>query len=127
MTIAFYDVDTQYDFIDKDGKLAVPDAEQIVPNLFALTLTAQTRGIPVFGTVDAHKENDKEFETYPPHCVNGTPGQDKIVETLLDNNLYVKNDALAFTNEQLKETIEIQQVILEKQTYDIWEIGRAHV
>ena len=122
MTIAFFDVDNQYDFIDRDGRLAVPNAEEIVPNLFALTLTAQEKGIPIFGTVDNHPTNDKEFETYPPHCVTDTEGQRKIVETLLDETMFVPNEPGALTDEELKETLEIQQVILEKQTYDIWDI-----
>ena len=35
--IIFWDVDTQYDFMKADGKLYVPDAEHIIPNLKRLT------------------------------------------------------------------------------------------
>jgi nicotinamidase-related amidase len=31
--VIFWDVDTQYDFMRADGKLYVPDAEHIIPNL----------------------------------------------------------------------------------------------
>ena len=31
--VIFWDVDTQYDFMKADGKLYVPDAEHIIPNL----------------------------------------------------------------------------------------------
>ena len=35
--VIFWDVDTQYDFMKADGKLYVPDAEQLIPNLKKLT------------------------------------------------------------------------------------------
>jgi len=77
----FYDVDTQNDFMNSDGKLYVPDAETIKPNLKALTEFAQQNKIPIVGSVDAHVVNDPEFEVFPPHCIKGTKGQKKIDET----------------------------------------------
>ena len=35
--VLFWDVDTQYDFMRADGKLYVPDAERLIPNLKRLT------------------------------------------------------------------------------------------
>ena len=43
----FWDVDTQFDFMHADGKLYVPDAEQIIPRLKQLTDHAHRAGIPI--------------------------------------------------------------------------------
>ncbi|MBI2614538.1 MAG: hypothetical protein HYW52_02435, partial [Gemmatimonadetes bacterium] len=45
--LIFWDVDTQYDFMRADGKLYVPDAERIIPNLAQLTGAAHQHGIRV--------------------------------------------------------------------------------
>ena len=52
--IVFFDVDTQYGFMRKDGKLYVPDAESIIPNLKKLTQFAKKRNISVVASVDKH-------------------------------------------------------------------------
>ena len=43
--VIFWDVDTQYDFMKADGKLYVPDAEQLIPNLRKLTDYAHGHGV----------------------------------------------------------------------------------
>ncbi|MBU3912918.1 MAG: cysteine hydrolase [Nanoarchaeota archaeon] len=89
----FWDVDTQYDFMKKEGALYVPDAELIRPNLKLLTDFAREKGIPIVGSVDRHfgnleyKEREGELRRwggpFPDHCMNHTAGQDKIWETTL--------------------------------------------
>jgi nicotinamidase/pyrazinamidase len=89
----FYDVDTQNDFMNKNGALYVPDAELIKPNLKQLTQYALKNKIAVIGSVDRHfkTEEYKERETelqrwggpFPDHCMAGTIGELKINETLL--------------------------------------------
>ena len=84
VTAAFWDVDTQRDFIDEDGRLAVPGAAEIVPNLRKLTDFATGHGIPIVASADAHSPDDPEFEQFPPHCVAGTAGEEKIAATTAD-------------------------------------------
>jgi nicotinamidase-related amidase len=50
----FWNTDTQYDFIDKDGKLSVENAESIKPNLKKLTDFARVNNIKVVNTMDWH-------------------------------------------------------------------------
>ena len=83
-----WDVDTQVDFIDADGKLAVPDAEARVPAMARLVEWARREGIPHVASADDHELTDPEIsespdyaDTYPPHCLRGTSGADKIAET----------------------------------------------
>lgn len=93
----FYDVDTQIDFMNKDGALYVPDAELIKPNLGKLTNCVRKTFIPIFGSVDKHfgTEEYKQRETelarnggpFPDHCMDLTIGQFKIDETARPNLL----------------------------------------
>lgn len=99
MTRIFWDVDTQIDFIHPDGKLHVGGAETIVANLAALTDFAHASGIRIVGSSDSHTQSDDELsdtpdfvDTYPPHCLAGTPGQDRIAETSLRDVLIVEPD-----------------------------------
>jgi nicotinamidase/pyrazinamidase len=92
----FWDVDTQYDFMRADGKLYVPDAEQIIPRLEQLTDHAHRAGIRILASADDHVPGHRELsdqpdfrETFPPHCMHGTPGQKKIPQTALKDPLVI--------------------------------------
>jgi nicotinamidase/pyrazinamidase len=83
-----WDVDTQVDFVRADGKLAVPDAEAAVPAMARLVEWARAEGIPHVASADDHELTDDEISetpdyatTYPPHCLRGTRGAEKIAET----------------------------------------------
>jgi len=116
-SVLFWDVDTQYDFMDPEGKLYVPGAETRYDNLAALTDAAQDhlQG----GSVDAHLPEDDEFEVFSEHCVYGTPGQRKVAATD-DDARYVPAHAL--TEDQVEETVEAmydgEQTIVEKRSPD---------
>ena len=95
----FWDVDTQYDFMRADGKLYVPDAEAIIPNLKRLTRHAHGAGIRIFASADDHVLGHRELsdhpdfrETFPLHCMHGTHGQSKIPETSLRDPLVIEPD-----------------------------------
>jgi nicotinamidase/pyrazinamidase len=83
-----WDVDTQVDFVHADGKLAVPDAEAVVPEMARLVEWARAERIPHVASADDHELTDAEISdepdyatTYPPHCLRGTRGAEKIAET----------------------------------------------
>jgi len=94
MKTIFFDVDTQNDFMNKDGALYVTGAELIKPNLEQLTDFAKLNNIPVLGNVDRHfgtiefKEREGELQKwggpFPNHCMHGEIGQLKIYETTLE-------------------------------------------
>jgi nicotinamidase/pyrazinamidase len=97
--VIFWDVDTQYDFMKADGKLYVPDAEQLIPNLRKLTDYAHGHGIRIVASADDHLQEDPEISatpdwksTFPPHCMRGTPGQRKIPETALRDPIVIEPD-----------------------------------
>ncbi|MFB3095250.1 MAG: cysteine hydrolase family protein [Candidatus Acidiferrales bacterium] len=112
----FWDVDTQVDFMHPGGKLYVPGAEKLAPNLRRLTEWAAQHGILVVASMDAHREGDDEFQEYPPHCLVGTPGQQKIPETVLPRQYVIPNRSVALQ----PKLADFQQVIVEKQRFDVF-------
>jgi nicotinamidase/pyrazinamidase len=83
-----WDVDTQVDFVSARGKLAVPGAEDAVPAMARLVDAARAAGIPHVASADDHELTDDEIseqpdyrETYPPHCLRGTRGAERVDET----------------------------------------------
>ena len=79
MKAVFFDIDTQIDFVYPAGALYVPGAERILPAVAELNRHAPL----VISTMDAHSEDDPEFQIYPHHCVVDTTGQQKPASTLL--------------------------------------------
>lgn len=112
--MVFVDVDTQFDFMDPSGALYVPGAESLVPNLERLMAYAQERGIPVLASVDAHRDDDPEFNLFPPHCVAGTPGQAKIAATLHPAAVTLPNQGV------LTDVSAQPAVVLEKTVFDLF-------
>ncbi len=88
MNRAFFDIDTQIDFLFSAGSLHVPGAERLIPTLQRLNHYAGAHGILISSTC-AHQENDPEFTQWPAHCVIGTVGQLKPPELLLDNRVSI--------------------------------------
>jgi nicotinamidase/pyrazinamidase len=113
--VIFWEVDAQADFMLPDGKLYVPGAEKIIPNIRRLVEAAQETGAWLVSTVDAHKENDPEFKRFPPHCLRGSPGARIIPEGLAKNPFTVPNDP---SFELPRDIFSHSQVVLEKQTLD---------
>ncbi len=111
----FVDIDTQADFMLPSGALHVPGAEEIVPNLRRLFAFAGAHHIPVLSSADAHSPDDPSFTEWPPHCVAGTPGQQRIPETLLSGALVIPNHRVAMPSPFPTRG----QIVLEKVDYDI--------
>lgn len=81
----FWDVDTQYDFIVPDGRLYAKGAEEIIPIVSDLRAMALDNGCSIVASVDWHDPNNPEIsdhpdfvKTFPPHCVAGTPGAERV-------------------------------------------------
>lgn len=79
--LVFVDVDTQRDFLESTGALFVPGADAIAPNLKRLTEFARSRRIPILATACAHTLDEVDPEPFPPHCLIGTPGQERTAAT----------------------------------------------
>lgn len=74
-------IDMLVDFIDRNGTLYCgPTAERIVPFIKQRIQKARQDGDVIIYVTDSHKENDREFEMFPGHCVKGSPGAEIIPE-----------------------------------------------
>jgi nicotinamidase/pyrazinamidase len=83
-----WDVDTQVDFMLPHGKLYVPGAEETAPAMGRLVAAAREAGVVHVASADDHELTDPEISdepdwrnTYPPHCLRGTRGAQKVPET----------------------------------------------
>jgi len=118
----FWEVDVQADFILPGGKLYVPGAEKLLPNIRKLTDAARRGEVFLVSHGCFHPPNDPEFKQFPPHCLKGTAGAEFVPEALAENFVRVENDVSAKLPEDL---FKYQQIILEKQTLDIFETRHA--
>jgi nicotinamidase/pyrazinamidase len=83
-----WDVDTQIDFIEPGGKLYFPGAEEATPAMALLVEAGRHAGIVHVASCDQHELSDPEISlqpdfdtTWPPHCLLGTRGAEKVPET----------------------------------------------
>ncbi len=144
----FYDVDTQADFMNKEGALYVSGAEEIKPNLKKLARYAQARAIKIIGSVDKHfgtpeyKEREGELARwggpFPDHCMDCTRGQLKINETrlrLLDEEdaYFLSRPVPDASTDELRRVAQtalgykLSALYLEKQSYDVFTNPLAEV
>jgi nicotinamidase/pyrazinamidase len=83
-----WDVDTQVDFIEPGAKLYFTGAEEARPAMARLVEAARAAGVVHVASCDQHELSDPEISmepdfdsTWPPHCLLGTRGAEKIPET----------------------------------------------
>jgi nicotinamidase/pyrazinamidase len=116
-----WDVDTQLDFVQPQGKLAVPHAMDAVPAMARLVAAARAAGIPHIASVDDHELTDPEISetpdyvtTYPPHCLRGTRGAEKIAET-------AQNDPVPLALTEVPERwLRGREFLLLKKHFDVF-------
>lgn len=138
MNPVFWNVDTQRDFMLKHGKLYVPGAEEILPNLQKLTQFAQAENFFVVNTADSHVENSAELsdtpdfkETFPPHCMRGSLGAEFVPETMPDlfDTMYLLWDFPGYNivNEQQVngKGLSRRNIVIFKDAFDVFT-GNPH-
>ena len=123
-SVIFWEVDTQEDFMLPGGNLYVPGAEKLIPNIKRLVDAAREGRVLLVSDACRHTADDSEFKIFPPHCVRGTPGARIIAEGLADKFYTIPNDPKFILPEGLTE---YQQVILEKQTLDVFDNPHTQV
>ncbi len=119
----FWEVDVQSDFMFPGGKLYVPGAEKLLGNIRKLTDAARHGEVFLVSHGCFHPPNDPEFKQFPPHCIKGTPGAEFVPEALADKFIRVEN---AVDTKLPEDLSKYQQIILEKQTLDIFETHHAN-
>jgi nicotinamidase/pyrazinamidase len=115
-------VDSQKDFMLPGGKLYGPGAERLLPNIDRLVDVARNGRVFLVSHGCFHSIDDPEFRMFPPHCVKGTPGSDFVPEALTKQYVRVPNEP---ESSLPQDFLQKQQIILEKQTLDVFESRHA--
>jgi nicotinamidase/pyrazinamidase len=121
--VILWGVDMQADFMLPGGKLYVPGAEKLLPNIQKLTDAARHGHVFYVSHGCFHRPDDPEFQTFPPHCVQGTPGSEYVEHATTSKIARVPNHPTAKIPENL---FQHQQILLEKQTLDVFQTHHAH-
>src|SRR6202522_4878578 len=93
--VVFWEVDTQADFMLPGGKLYVPGAERLLPNIRKLTDAAREERVFLVSHGCYHSKDDPEFQTFPAHCMKGTEGSAFVPEALTERVIAVPNEPAA--------------------------------
>jgi nicotinamidase/pyrazinamidase len=120
--LILWEVDTQADFMLPGGKLYVPGAEKLLPNIRRLTDLARQDRLFLVSHGCYHRPDDPEFKLFPPHCIKGTPGASYVAEALTGKVAVVANEPRSSLP---KDIFQYQQILLEKQTLDVFESRHA--
>jgi nicotinamidase/pyrazinamidase len=120
--VIFWEVDCQADFMLPGGKLYVPGAEKLLPNIRRLTNAAREGKVFLVSHGCFHTPDDPEFKQFPPHCVQGTPGAELVPEAVTESVARVPNRAECQLPSDLQK---YQQILLEKQTLNIFQTHHA--
>lgn len=73
-------IDMQNDFVAEGGALSFPAAREVIPFIADKIKETLAQGREVLFTLDTHTPGDAEFQKFPPHCLEGTPGHNLIPE-----------------------------------------------
>jgi nicotinamidase/pyrazinamidase len=117
-TAIFWEVDPQVDFMLPEGKLYVPGAEKLLPNIRKLVNAVRENRVFLVSHGCSHIPDDPEFQQFPAHCVRGTPGAKFVPEALSEKYFTIPNDP----NFALPDSFSgYQQIVMEKQTIDVFQ------
>ena len=120
--LVFWEVDPQADFMLPGGKLYVPGAERLLPNIQKLTDAARQGRVFLVSHGCYHAKDDPEFKMFLPHCIKGTRGAEFVPAALTERVFRIPNEPTATLPRDLSQ---YQQILLEKQTLDIFESRHA--
>lgn len=117
------DIDTQADFLDVGGACPARNLGTLIPALRKAVAWVKRNHAPVISSLDTHHIDEIPHEGFPPHCCEGTIGQQKLLFTLLaartcvaaDNTLNISTDLFR----------KYQQVIFRKRTRDLFNNPKA--
>ena len=116
--IIFWEVDAQADFMLPGGKLYVPGAEKIIPNIQRLVRGAMDAGIFLVSSGDAHPEGDPEFAEIPAALPARNIRRANHSRRTGRNSRTIPNDP---SQTLPQDILRSPQVVIEKQTLDVFD------
>ncbi len=106
-------VDMQKGFMAPEGTLFCgAAAREIIPRIKERVEGEKAAGAAIFFTQDSHAPDDREFEMFPPHCIEGT-AEEQIIDELAPlaavAEIVKKRRYSAFFETNLAERLEMLQ------------------
>lgn len=121
--VLFWNVDTQIDFIEPEGKLYVNGAELLKPIWSRITSLAKQNSIRVVNTADFHFDNSVELslnpdyiKTFPPHCMANSYGAEYISETQPEDPFVI---GWGETLEEM-DLMKQRNIVIRKDAFDVF-------
>jgi nicotinamidase-related amidase len=114
------DINTQQDFLLADGSACIRNHRRVLAHIRRVMAWARARRIPIISTCEVYPEKGHNGD--PRYCIDGTPGQQKIGYTLMNNRVSFPADG----NTDLPRDMlrRYQQVILHKRCPDPFDEPR---
>lgn len=116
------DVCTQRDFLDPGAILQVANREAVLPALEKVFAWARHRRIGTFSSVESHRPSEP-LTGFPLHCIDGTPGQEKVAFTFIKPWILVEVDNTLALPPNLRE--EYHQLIFRKRAREVLSNPKA--
>jgi len=132
--LLFWDVDTQFDFMQPQGRLYVPGAEDIIDRISHVRKFALENGFSIVASTDWHSKDDQEIsdnpdfkQTFPQHCIANEPGSERVGYLGEMPIEYIPNKKL--DTGSLRKLIDKEQfhVVLKKQATDVFSNSNTAV
>jgi nicotinamidase/pyrazinamidase len=124
----FWDVDTQFDFMQPSGKLYVPGAETIIDKVSAVRKLSLENGYSMIADIDWHSLDNEEISqspdfknTFPPHCMAGEPGSERV--GYLGNVPIEHVEIDKMSDDSLKKLVDKGQfhIVIKKESIDAFD------
>ncbi|MBN1987058.1 MAG: cysteine hydrolase [Prolixibacteraceae bacterium] len=123
----FWNVDTQKDFVEPNGKLYVEGAEKLKPKWETLTRLAAEKSIRVVNSADHHFYNSPELDpspdfikTFPEHCMAGTDGASYIKETDPEEPVIFDWDKDYLITPEILDLKKYRNFVIRKDAFDVF-------
>ncbi len=112
------DFHIQRDIFVPGGSLYKPENRKAVANVYRLFDWAKAGGVPVLSSVLLVRPGRRGPFSTTPHCVEGTPGEQKLTRTLLPRRVNLGQSHNADLPRNVLE--QAQQVIFESRDVDLF-------
>lgn len=116
------DICTQRDFLDAGAILQVANREGVVPRLEQVFNWVRRSGIGVVASVESHRPSEP-LAGFPLHCIDGTPGQEKLGFTYVQPSILVEVDNTLALPPDLRE--KYRQLIFRKRAREVLSNPKA--
>lgn len=117
------DLNTQADFLLPRGAYPVANAADVIPAIRHVVAWTKWNHVPVISSLNSHRECEIEQDSHIRYCIDGTPGQRKLVFTVMGTFIRVEGDNTFSVPIDLFK--DYQQVIFRQRTKDLFSNPKA--